>query len=47
MAQKEDDEVVGEVEEDKWLNWELTFNLVTAAGAVLLVLWLGPGMPLM
>ena len=33
--------LVDEEEDDALLNWELVFNLVTAALAVLLVLWSG------
>jgi hypothetical protein len=43
VGEEEGDEVVGEEGEDGCLNWELIFNLVTAGGAVLLVLWLGAG----
>ena len=33
--------LMDEEEDDAWLNWELVFNLVTAAIAVVLVFWLG------
>ena len=33
--------LVDEEEDDARLNWELVFNLATAALAVMLVLWLG------
>ena len=33
--------LMDEEEDDALLNWELVFNLVTAAIAVVLVFWLG------
>ena len=33
--------LMDEEEDDALLNWELVFNLVTAALAVVLVFWLG------
>ena len=33
--------LMDEEEDDAWLNWELVFNLVTAALAVVFVFWLG------